>query len=90
MSVSYDAIIDKMIQELETARSHQGHEAKLQRHILNVRLLCDLIAENDRSYAEQSANMTNEEWKTMIGDLRHSKGTVTHHDGANGDSIFDF
>ncbi|MBM7601172.1 hypothetical protein JOC34_003593 [Virgibacillus halotolerans] len=94
MAVANEKIIRKMINELQQALETETNQQKMIQHISNVKLLCELIVE-DESPGENRTKISTEEMKAMIGEAGQTKGKVIRsvdvdHDDANGDSILDF
>lgn len=101
MAVANETIINKMMQELTQAKANPDHKEKLNKHIEHVKLLCELILDEARPHAnaktEDKTNITAEEMKAMMGQSQTQtlqnpshRETALDHDGANGESIFDF
>ncbi|WP_100009828.1 YwdI family protein [Lentibacillus sediminis] len=100
MAVANETIIQKMMDELQQAKEKQGDSGNMTKHIEHVRLLCDLLLketeEEKVSVPASSQEITQEEMKAMLGKQAEqvkpatSKRTVIDHDGANGESLFDF
>jgi altronate dehydratase len=101
VAVANETIIKKMIQELVRAQEAQHNREKMKKHIENVRLLSDLLLEDEREEQQvstqtvNSADISEAELKTMMGSqakpkIHKEKQTIIDHDDANGDSIFDF
>lgn len=94
MVVSKQVIIKKMINELQVAAQEQNEE-DVHQTIASVRLLCDLILEDEPSKVateDRKQSITDEELKAMLGksEKRAEDVKQRHQDDANGDSIFDF
>ena len=73
----------------------------LLKHIGRIKLLCELIEEKmEKTESVQTSSstesvFTEQEIKMMLGDrtvglTREKQSSPIEHDGANGDSIFDF
>ncbi|MBP1969817.1 hypothetical protein J2Z83_001925 [Virgibacillus natechei] len=103
MAVGNDKVIQKMISELNQAKEQNHKQDKWLKHIENVRLLCDLLLEDDASESTNEAkspteSISTEEMKAMIGKQESEvksnpdkfKKSTIDHDIANGNSIFDF
>lgn len=98
MAVSSDAIIHKMMQELQQAKQHYDNDKVMKKHISHVQLLCDLILQEETETTNKD-EITQEEMKAMIegnqtseqqaGQQKGGKPGI-NHDDANGNSIFDF
>lgn len=101
MAVENEKIIQKMMIELQQAKTNQHHHTKMNRHLANVQVLCELILE-ESSVDSSEHKITNDEIKAMIGKEKQVKSAINHpqveqlkkssiHDGNNGsDSLFDF
>jgi len=94
MAVSYDTIISKMLHELRLAKESKASTHQMKRHIANVRVLSDLILEEDdveygfrKTLKKNVQPMHRESVSKVTSDLQ---GVKVDDDGANGDSIFDF
>lgn len=88
-------IIDKMIRELESAKENKESQQVMLKHIGNVQLLCELFLEEEPKASSPSSSFTEQEMKVMLGEGysgESNKGPkkLVEHDGANGESIFDF
>lgn len=99
MAVANETIIQKMMDELRQAKEKQAESENMTKHIEHVRLLCDLLlreTEEEISAHVSSQEITQEEMKAMLGKQTEQakpatpKKTVIDHDGANGESLFDF
>ncbi|MBY7144777.1 YwdI family protein [Virgibacillus sp. NKC19-3] len=93
MAVGNNTVIRKMIHELTQAQE-QDNQDKMTKHIENVRLLCDLFLEEASPSKGEKETISAEEMKAMLGKQASENKTIKSkpmdHDGANGDSIFDF
>ncbi|QKY70525.1 YwdI family protein [Lentibacillus sp. CBA3610] len=96
MAVATDTILQKMKRELEEAQRKSANESVMRKHIANIQLLSELLME-EQSVAESGSghDITAGEMKAMMGDKSAEQSskpvqTTVNHDGANGDSIFDF
>lgn len=100
MAVSNETIIRKMMQELTAAQAVQHNGDKMKQHIANVRILCELLLEEQhteetKTQAVDPNEISEAEWKAMLGSSSkppqlHRRSESLDHDDANGDSIFDF
>ncbi|MFU0789432.1 YwdI family protein [Virgibacillus proomii] len=103
MAVANATIINKMITELNKAKADPENTIEITKHISHVRLLCDLLLEEQPKTVNQTDEHTISqlELKAMIGERDDSKviqqqhqdsgnSSKLDHDDANGDSIFDF
>lgn len=96
LAVTNETIIRKMMKELNYVQHNDADNETMKKHIANVRLLCDLVLEEETTV--DTDHITNEEMKAMIGkdsSNRVGKTQSIHresieHDDANGSSIFDF
>lgn len=96
MAVANEKVIRKMMDELKQAikaDNNYNHQVLL-KHVSHVKLLCDLILEDDPAEKGNSIKVSEEEMKAMIGE-NQSKGKqaafeTIDHEEANGNSIFDF
>lgn len=97
MGVSYETMIQKMLEELQQAKL-QKSEQEMKKHINHVKLLCDLILENksattSHASGESVDDLTEEEMIAMLGSNRVKKQErkkTSYHQETDGDSIFDF
>ncbi|SFE08294.1 hypothetical protein SAMN05216238_10832 [Lentibacillus persicus] len=96
MAVSTETVLQKMKQELAEAQQSSADQATMKKHIANIQLLCELLMEEEPSSSEKqtSRDITAKEMKAMMGNKSVRKGTepehTINHEGANGESIFDF
>jgi Family of unknown function (DUF5327) len=102
MAVANVTIINKMITELNKAKADPENTSEITKQISHVRLLCDLLLEEQPKTVNQTDEHTISqlELKAMIGEQDASKVFQQHQDlgnsskldldDANGDSIFDF
>src|SRR5690625_4301953 len=97
MAISNGAILEKMTEELQQAKQQSTNQEAMKQHLSRVRLLCDLILQEDTP-ATTKSEMSEAEMKAMLGTAQPNqikeqqqfgKQTV-NHEGANGNSIFDF
>src|SRR5699024_6330936 len=98
MAVSNGAIREKMTEELHQTKQQSTHQEAMKKHLSHVRLLCDLILQEEDTPATIKSEISEAEMKAMLGTAQPnqikeqqqlSKQTV-NHEGANGNSIFDF
>lgn len=94
LSVSYEAIIHKMFQQLQLAKGSQTNDKNLKQHISHVHMLCELILDEDHTnvtiehMTENIQSVVKEESiPSAQPDFQEKK---LNDDDANGDSIFDF
>lgn len=102
MAVTNETIIQKMMQELNKAKAVSHQKEHMTKHIEHVKLLCELLLEEKEDRVNKTMPMTTKtritaaEMKAMMGSTENERTTSTSndnsidHDGANGDSIFDF
>lgn len=87
MPVSDQKVIRKMMEELKQASERMDQPVKMREHIRIIRVLADIILE------EKEEPSTSEEDVVKIIKDAPSKQEISapiDHDGANGESIFDF
>lgn len=102
MAVANTTIIRRMIKELNKAQE-QDHDQMMKKHISNVKLLCEIILEDQQMESKpvEQSELSSQEIKAMLGDQyrtdhkqinrkKRSHKTTNNHDQANGNSIFDF
>lgn len=100
MAVSNEAMIAKMIQELQQAKQQTTKQDTMKQHLSHVRLLCDLILQEDTPAiaATSKSEISEAEMKAMLGSAQPNqvkeqqqigKQSINHEE-ANGSSIFDF
>lgn len=97
MAISNQAAINKMISELQQALNSSPSDEKAREHIRAVRLLCDLMLEEEPASSQVSSD---QELQKMIGGLESSlnkektqqnrTSAPSDYEEGNGDSIFDF
>ncbi|HLR72436.1 MAG TPA: DUF5327 family protein [Pseudogracilibacillus sp.] len=97
MSVANETIINKMMHELKVVKEEPNNKEKMMKHVGHVKLLCELLLEEERPLEIQKNKITAEEMKAMMGQnatksLPSTSGSKSSidHDDANGESIFDF
>ncbi|WP_028784165.1 YwdI family protein [Thalassobacillus devorans] len=106
MAISNEAVLKKMMTEIQEAMQKNGETSLVREHVRAVRLLCDLMLEEHAAHSSGSSaypdptevdEPTTAEIRKMMGDLPSSrqqtdkqKKQTTDHEEANGDSIFDF
>jgi len=97
MAVSNGTIIEKMMEELQQAKQQSTNQVAMKQHLSHVRLLCDLILQEDTP-AMNKNEISGAEMKAMLGTAQPNqikeqqqfgKQTINHEE-ANGSSIFDF
>ncbi|MDC3425087.1 YwdI family protein [Aquibacillus sp. 3ASR75-11] len=99
MAISNRAVLKKMQIEIQEALRKE-HTEFVREHIRAVRLLCDLVLEEDKTNSE---NPSKKELDAMIGDstqpLKQQNNVISdsktgvpkiNAEEANGESIFDF
>ncbi|QTN00917.1 hypothetical protein ERJ70_17465 [Sediminibacillus dalangtanensis] len=98
MAISNQTVLTKMMSELQEALEKKDETAAIREHVRSVRLLCDLMLEEDNAAAGTEPE---QELMKMMGDMHagshagpskvKSTGKQTiDHEEANGNSIFDF
>ncbi|GGB35031.1 hypothetical protein GCM10011409_10630 [Lentibacillus populi] len=97
MSVTNSTVIRKIIKEAEQAKEKQTDDKQMLKHIANVKLLCELLLEEEGPLQANSNEITADEIRTMMGTTNHQlveqqqpNHSKNDHDDANGESIFDF
>ncbi|WP_077623505.1 YwdI family protein [Sediminibacillus massiliensis] len=98
MAISNQSVLNKMQKELKEAMAKEGQTNAVREHVRAVRLLCDLILDEDKG----SGTAEQQELQAMMGNLETSlnkpsnvqrtgqQSVNTDHEEANGDSLFDF
>ena len=96
MSITNDAVLKKMMKEVQEAMGKQDH-ASIREHVRAVKLLCDLVLDEESASSGSVQEPTAAELRKMMGDdttpRKEPKPSVSErseHGKANGDSIFDF
>lgn len=95
MAIEYESIIQKMITELQYAKTEQHHYAKMKRHIANVHVLSELILDEE-SPGKSTDNITSQEIKAMLGNNKNNTNNQSlgksslDADQEEPGSIFDF
>ncbi|MBO8156577.1 MAG: YwdI family protein [Bacillaceae bacterium] len=87
MPVSDHKMIQKMIHELEKAAAHIDQPSRMREHIRAVQLLAELLLEDGLENSTKDQD--------VLAKVKESQGKQENHepidhDGANGESIFDF
>lgn len=94
MAISNQTILKKMSAEIQEAMLHHTEDQKLREHVRSVKLLADLLLEEESSHSptmREESRPTAEEIRKMMGAKPpKQKEEDDNHDGANGSSIFDF
>lgn len=99
MAITNRTVLKKMSNEIQEAMLQHGNEQKVREHVRSVRLLADLLLDQEESPAPQPTPSTQEptveEIRQMMGNDKPSETKSTtekplDHDDANGSSIFDF
>ncbi|REJ09322.1 YwdI family protein [Halobacillus trueperi] len=99
MAITNKTVLKKMSSEIQEAMLQHGNEQKVREHVRSVKLLADLLLEEDTSPQSTPAVVqepTVEEIRKMMGAgnpepvQEEDKETKIDHDEANGSSIFDF
>jgi len=95
VAIEYENIIQKMITELQHAKTEQHNYAKMKRHIAKVHVLSELILDEE-SPRKSTDNMTSQEIKAMIGNNKNNMNnqqlgkSSLDADQEDPGSIFDF
>lgn len=87
-----------MLNEAKLANEKKTNTNDMQKHVANVKLLCDLLLDEEEPPDKaDEPSITPDEMKAMMGESdrsahlsSQSRKTVIDHDDANGKSIFDF
>ncbi|SDM51568.1 YwdI family protein [Sediminibacillus halophilus] len=98
MAISDQTVLTKMMSELQEALAKKDQTAAIREHVRTVRLLCDLMLEEDSAAAAAGPE---QELVKMMGDMHAGSQTgqskvksagkqTIDHEEANGNSIFDF
>ncbi|MYL35727.1 hypothetical protein GLW08_14565 [Pontibacillus yanchengensis] len=100
MSVSYDQILQKMMKELQEANLLKQHPEKVQEHVRAVKLLADLIVDDDgasmqtmqqpSTSSQQIAPTQSQPTASPSPQPAPKSEPSIDHEEANGDSLFDF
>lgn len=96
MAVANEKIIRKMTHELNQAKINQNNHAEMIKHIASVRLLCDLLIDEEPTARGDVNEISPEEMKAMIGAEKNTQKQNGNQkkpledEDANGDSLFDF
>lgn len=101
MTVSNQQLLQRMNKEIEEAQMNHGDAGRVREHVRAVKLLCDLILEEEGTSAradspqvtEKSSEPTAAEIRKMMGEepsKSKNKKEDSSDEEANGSSIFDF
>ncbi|MCD5324007.1 MULTISPECIES: YwdI family protein [Pontibacillus] len=94
MSVSYDQILQKMMKEVQEASLGQSNPEKVKEHVRAVKLLSDLILDEQgsaSSYSQPTPQPYIQPQKTVESPKPAPKPQPEiDHEEANGNSLFDF
>ncbi|WP_099159350.1 DUF5327 family protein [Virgibacillus ndiopensis] len=97
MAVTNQTVLQKMKKEVDEASRKQMNQKDMVKHIANVKLLCELLLEEESSPVVGNNEITEDEINAMIGAenassmiKKQSSTSTIIHDDANGKSIFDF
>ncbi|MGR9048435.1 YwdI family protein [Halobacillus faecis] len=100
MTITNKTVLKKMSSEIQEAMLQHGDEQKVREHVRSVKLLADLLLEDETSTQSSPGAVqepTVEEIRKMMGAgsrpepvQKENKETKVDHDEANGSSIFDF
>jgi hypothetical protein len=97
-----ETILNKMRQEITHAEESLEDRDTFLQHIQHIKLLTELFLEDKKETKKQPQQTTNpsfseQEIKAMLGETKAKEykpkqkpTTKLNHDGANGESIFDF
>lgn len=88
MSVSYEKILTKMMEELRQATIKQDQTGKMKEHIRSIKLLSELILEEQQEGSSQT--VIHNDSKKVIPSVSTNQESASKHEEANGNSIFDF
>ncbi|MGY0694959.1 DUF5327 family protein [Virgibacillus sp. FSP13] len=95
MAVTTNTVIKKMMKEVQQVNKQQANQQVMMQHVANVKLLCELLLDEEDSSVLTSSDISASEMKAMMGVSDHpsvrkqSEHEAIDHD-ANGKSIFDF
>ncbi|GGD01029.1 YwdI family protein [Pontibacillus salipaludis] len=93
MSVSYDQILQKMMKEVQEASLGQRNPEKVKEHVRAVKLLSDLILDEQgsASYTQATPQPYVQPQRTVESPKAAPKPEPEiDHEEANGNSLFDF
>ncbi|CDQ18772.1 hypothetical protein SAMN05192559_101588 [Halobacillus karajensis] len=99
MAITNQTVLKKMSSEIQEAMLKHGNEQKVREHIRSVKLLADLLLEEEsgtETIPSKVQEPTVEEVRKMMGadnpkpEKKKNQETKIDHDDANGSSIFDF
>ncbi|MBB6453892.1 hypothetical protein HNQ94_002343 [Salirhabdus euzebyi] len=95
MPISDNKVLTKMMEEMHKAQQVQHDPSKMKEHIRAIKLLTELMLDNESTTNEDVVlkKMSQQQMLEKKGSYErndhHEKPSI-EHDGANGDSIFDF
>jgi hypothetical protein len=91
MPVSENKVLNEMMKELQKARASIDLPSKMKEHIRAVRLLANLLIDDESATNEEEVlrRIMEEEGKISTAS-KNNVNTAIDHDDANGTSIFDF
>ncbi|QHS23610.1 YwdI family protein [Virgibacillus sp. MSP4-1] len=102
MPVSDRKVLKKMLNEVHQAMENAHDPGKMKEHIKSVRVLTDLFIDEDTSTSETEvmrkltqesvpeSSATQQATTPSPSPSTGQRQTTIDHEGANGDSIFDF
>ncbi|QHT48215.1 YwdI family protein [Halobacillus sp. ACCC02827] len=94
MAITNQTVLKKMSNEIQEAMLQYGDEQKVREHVRSIRLLADLLLEEEPVRTEAPVQEpTAEEVRRMMGvdaPSRPDQQKKVDHGEANGPSIFDF
>ncbi|WP_106495985.1 DUF5327 family protein [Lentibacillus sp. Marseille-P4043] len=96
MAVTTNTVIQKMMKEVQELNKQQMNQQVMMQHVANVKLLCELLLDEEGPSVTTSSDISAREMKAMMGTSTHpsvrtqSDHETIDHDEANGKSIFDF
>lgn len=99
MAITHQTVLKKMSSEIQEAMLQHGNEHKVREHVRSVKLLADLLLEEDpgsESSSSSAQEPTVEEVRKMMGadkqpsQPKNQQEKKIDHDDANGSSIFEF
>ncbi|WP_010677266.1 YwdI family protein [Bacillus timonensis] len=97
MNISLNKILDKMQQELQSAKS-EGSEQKIRERLMAIRTLCDLVLDEAPVEVKRVASVPVQPFPQSVQPIPKMQQQPTtiqnttklEEDDANGDSLFDF
>ncbi|MEH7379474.1 YwdI family protein [Bacillus sp. JJ1533] len=95
MNISLGKILDKMQQELQSAKS-EASEQKVRERLMAIRTLCDLVLDEAPTEVRRVESMPVQPLPQSVQPIQTMQPTTIQNtakleeDDANGDSLFDF